>query len=88
MAVCDVDYGDTSSGILLASCSSDFTIKLWDTTDDYKNVKTLRGHDHIVSAVRFIPSGNLLASASRDMKVILWNVINGYRVKTIEDHTG
>ncbi|KAJ5366059.1 hypothetical protein N7517_008945 [Penicillium concentricum] len=88
MAVCDVDYGDTSSGVLLASCSSDFTIKLWDTTDDYKNVKTLRGHDHIVSAVRFIPSGNLLASASRDMKVILWNVVNGYRVKTIEGHTG
>jgi platelet-activating factor acetylhydrolase IB subunit alpha len=87
-AVRDVDYGDTSSGILLASCSSDLTIKLWNTTDGYKNFRTLQGHEHIVSAVRFIPSGNLLASASRDANIRLWNVTNGYCVKTIQGHTG
>jgi platelet-activating factor acetylhydrolase IB subunit alpha len=56
--------------------------------DGYKNFRTLQGHEHIVSAVRFIPSGNLLASASRDANVRLWNVTNGYCVKTIQGHTG
>lgn len=86
-AVRDMDYGDTSSGTLLASCSSDLTIKLWNPADGYNNFKTLQGHEHIVSAVRFIPSRNLLASASRDKNVKLWNVANGYCIKTIEGHT-
>ncbi|CAG8958266.1 hypothetical protein HYFRA_00000621 [Hymenoscyphus fraxineus] len=72
--VLDVDFGGPRGGTLLASCSSDLTIKLWDPSDEYKNIRTLPGHDHSVSAVRFIPSGaagspssgNLLVSASRD----------------------
>ncbi|KAJ5551391.1 WD domain-containing protein [Penicillium sp. DV-2018c] len=86
-AVRDIDYGETSSGILLASCSSDLTINLWKTTDSYKKFRTLEGHDDIVSAVRFIPSRNLLASASKDRDVRLWDVTNGYCVKTIQGHT-
>ncbi len=73
-AVHDVDFGGPRGGTLLASCSSDLTIKLWDPSDEYKNIRTLPGHDHTVSAVRFVPSGaagspssgNLLVSASRD----------------------
>jgi platelet-activating factor acetylhydrolase IB subunit alpha len=56
-AVLDVDFGGPRGGTLLASCSSDLTIKLWDPSDEYKNIRTLPGHDHSVSAVRFIPSG-------------------------------
>lgn len=56
-AVLDVDFGGPRGGTLLASCSSDLTIKLWDPADEYKNIRTLPGHDHSVSAVRFIPSG-------------------------------
>ena len=83
-----MDYGCTSSGVLLASCSSDLTIKLWNPTDDYKNFKTLQGHDDIVSAVRFVPSGNLLASASKDTEVRQWDVTTGYCVTTIQGHIG
>ncbi|KAJ6105137.1 dynein regulator, partial [Penicillium sp. IBT 18751x] len=86
-AVRDVDFGCTSSGVLLASCSSDLTIELWIPTDDYKSLKSLQGHEHIVSAVRFIPSRNLLASASRDTDERLWDVTNGYCAKTIQGHT-
>lgn len=93
-AVLDVDFGGPRGGTLLASCSSDLTIKLWDPADEYKNIRTLPGHDHSVSAVRFIPggaagspsSGNLLVSASRDKTLRIWDVSTGYCVKTIRGH--
>ncbi|KAK2757660.1 protein with putative role during mitosis [Arachnomyces sp. PD_36] len=93
-AVLDVDYGGPRGGTLLASCSSDLTIKLWDPSDEYKNIRTLPGHDHSVSAVRFIPSGaagspssgNLLVSASRDKTLRIWDVTTGYCVKTLQGH--
>lgn len=94
-SVSDVDYGGPRGGTLLASCSSDLTIKLWDPADEYKNIRTLPGHDHSVSAVRFIPSGaagspmsgNLLVSASRDHTLRIWDVTTGYCVKTLQGHT-
>ena len=93
-SVLDVDYGGPRGGTLLASCSTDLTIKLWDPSDEYKNIRTLPGHDHSVSAVRFIPSGaagspssgNLLVSASRDKTLKIWDVITGYCVKTFRGH--
>ncbi|RFU25562.1 hypothetical protein B7463_g10784, partial [Scytalidium lignicola] len=94
--VLDLDFGGPRGGTLLASCSSDLTIKLWDPSDDYKNIRTLPGHDHSISAVRFIPSGaagspsssNFLVSASRDETLRVWDVSTGYCVKTIRGHAG
>ncbi|KAK4680100.1 Lissencephaly-1 [Podospora pseudoanserina] len=92
-AVLDVDFGGPRGNTLLASCSSDMSIKLWDPADQYKNIRTLHGHDHIVSSVRFVPAngtagagGNLLVSASKDNTLKLWDVTTGYCVKTIEGH--
>jgi len=86
--VYDVDFGGPKNGILLASCSSDLTIKLWDPSNEYKNIRTLTGHDHSVSAVRFIPSasGQNLVSASRDKTLKVWEVATGYCVRTIQGH--
>lgn len=91
-AVLDVDFGGGGSrgATLLASCSSDMTIKLWDPADGYKNIRTLTGHDHIASSVRFVPpggGGNLLVSASKDTTLKLWDVATGYCVKTIAGHS-
>ncbi|CAN6674895.1 nuclear distribution protein Pac1p [Trichomonascus vanleenenianus] len=87
-AVVDVDFGGPSQEVqLLASCSSDLTIKLWDPQNDYTNIKTLTGHDHTISAVRFTPSGNHLISASRDRTIRVWDVKTGYAIRTIHGHT-
>jgi platelet-activating factor acetylhydrolase IB subunit alpha len=90
--VLDLDFGGPRGNTLLASCSSDLTIKLWDPANGYKNTRTLPGHDHIVSSVRFIPPGpsgigNLLVSASKDNTLKIWDVTTGFCVKTIEGHT-
>ena len=53
-----------SNGALLASCSVDMTIKLWDMTT-YSCVKTLRGHDHSISAVLFTKGNEHIISCSR-----------------------
>ncbi|KAK0626290.1 nuclear distribution protein pac-1b [Immersiella caudata] len=94
-AVLDIDFGGPPGGTLLASCSSDLSIKLWDPSEEYKNIRTLPGHDHIVSSIRFVPSGaagapssgNLLVSASKDNSLKIWDVTTGYCLKTITGHT-
>ncbi|KAI1777248.1 nuclear distribution protein nudF [Hypoxylon cercidicola] len=88
-AVLDLDFGGPRGNVLLVSCSSDLTIKLWDPSEDYKNIRTLPGHDHSVSAVRFIPSSaNLLVSASRDHTLKIWDVNTGFCLHTLQGHTG
>lgn len=54
------------------------TIKLWDPANEYKNTKTLHGHDHTVSSVRFMPTGEQLISASRDKTIRVWEVSTGW----------
>lgn len=95
-AVLDLDYGGPKSALLLASCSSDLSIKIWDPADGYKNIRTLAGHDHSVSAVRFIPSGstgafstgNMLVSASGDKTLKIWDTTTGFCVRTLHGHVG
>lgn len=70
----------------MATCSSDLTLKLWDTANQYTNVKTLHGHDHSVSSVRFMPDGETLVSASRDKTIRVWQVSSGYCIKTFSGH--
>ncbi|KAL7747761.1 Lissencephaly-1 [Sorochytrium milnesiophthora] len=75
-------------GAVMASCSADLSIKVWDVQNDYRNVRTLHGHDHSVSYVAFVPgsNGNMLASVSRDKTIKIWDLTSGYCVKTWTGH--
>lgn len=46
----------------MASCSTDLSIKLWDFSD-YVCLRTLRGHDHTISSVIFLPQESAFAEA-------------------------
>lgn len=62
---------------VLASCSEDTTIKIWDyETGNFE--RTLKGHTDVVQDIAFDPQGKLLCSCSADMSVRLWDfqVIN------------
>jgi platelet-activating factor acetylhydrolase IB subunit alpha len=87
-------------GALLASCSADVSIKLWDFKEGtYECTRTLRGHDHSVSAVSWLPdttgsssssssSSNLrLASCSRDSSIKIWDAATGYCIDTLSGHS-
>ncbi|MBE9168580.1 hypothetical protein IQ238_14030 [Pleurocapsales cyanobacterium LEGE 06147] len=58
-------------GRLLASCSADTTIRLWQMPDG-KPLATLTGHTDSVGGVTFSPDGRLLASSSEDTTIRLW----------------
>ena len=63
------------------------SIKLWDMSGSvYENIKTLRGHDHNVSSVAFLPSGDFIVSSSRDKSIKLWEVLTGYCIRTFTGH--
>lgn len=72
-------------GSLLASASSDNTIKLWNPATG-QEMQTLRGHTFSVFKLAFSPDG-LLASASADSSIGLWNLDTGQEVHVLLKHT-
>jgi WD40 repeat protein len=60
-------------GKLLASGSTDWTIKLWEVATG-QEVRTLEGHTWGVNSVAFSLDGKLLASGSDDGTIKLWNI--------------
>lgn len=80
------DIAFDASGKLLASCSADMSIKLWDFHQSFACVKTMHGHDHNVNSVAFVPQGDFVVSASRDKTIKIWEVATGYCVKTLTGH--
>ena len=71
---------------MLASGSSDKTVKLWDVASG-RELRTLSGHTDDVISVAFSPDGKVLASGSRDNTIKLWDVASGRELRTLSGHT-
>ncbi len=71
---------------MLASCSSDLSVKLWNLQTN-SVFKTLQGHEHEVSCVEFMAGGDFLLSCSRDQTIRMWDTNSGYCVQTIRGHS-
>jgi WD40 repeat protein len=72
-------------GRILASCSYDRTIRLWDTHSG-QCLNTLRGHVFQVRTIAFSPDGHLLVSGGDDA-ARLWDVASGQCLKILQGHT-
>ena len=75
------------NGQILASGSSDKTIRLWDVTIG-RHLHTLSGHTKEVDSVSFSPNGKTLASGSWDDTIHLWNATTGEHTRTLIGHQG
>jgi WD40 repeat protein len=69
-------------GKLLATCSYDRMIHLWDVASG-KLVRSFAGHNGAVYDLAFSSDGAILASASADATVKIWNVATGERLDTL-----
>ena len=72
---------------LLATCSADQTVRLWNP-ETGAAVRTLSGHTDWVYAVAFSPDGSLLASGSWNGEVKVWKVADGSLVKAFNASPG
>jgi WD40 repeat protein len=78
--------GFSPSSRLLASASSDRTIRLWDVATRKQLGQPLQGLG-IVYRVAFSPDGKLLASTSEDKTVRLWDVSTHRPFQPLQGHS-
>jgi WD40 repeat protein len=69
-------------GRLLASGSSDNTVKLWDVKT-WEELYTLTWHAGPVTSLAFSPDGTMLVSVSQDRTVKLWDTKTGQGIRKI-----
>jgi WD40 repeat protein len=72
---------------ILASASSDKTIRLWDVLSGQQRF-LLQGHTARVNGVAFSADGTWLASASHDRTIRLWETGTGCELATLCGHEG
>ena len=74
---------------ILASGSTDKTIKIWDLSTG-KLIRTLKGHTQSVTSVAIAPSlkgsDSTVISGSADRSVKIWNLFTGQLIHSLEGH--
>jgi WD40 repeat protein len=73
------------NGRLVATGSSDRTIKLWDAANGHE-LRALNASTGI-KALAFSPNGQMLAAGGNDGKLRLWNVATGLEQTALTGHT-
>jgi WD40 repeat protein len=81
-----LDLAWSPDGSILATCSYDRLVKLWDGGTG-KELRTLKDHSDAVYGVSFSPDGRWLASGGADRAVKVWEVASGRRLYTLGEAT-
>ncbi|KAK7913180.1 hypothetical protein WMY93_013391 [Mugilogobius chulae] len=76
------------SATLLATCSGDKTLRVYNTKDfSEQPFSPLTGHGYGVHCCCFSPCGQFLASCSTDATVVIWSMVSG-EIEAVLEHPG
>lgn len=76
------------SATLLATCSGDKTLRIYNTKDFSELAfSPLTGHGYGVHCCCFSPCGQFLASCSTDATVVIWSMVSG-EIEAVLEHPG
>ena len=73
---------------IIASASSDLTIRIWDSITGQQIKPPLEGHTLAVNSVSFSSDGKRIVSAARDKTVRIWNTLTGDCIKILTHQCG
>lgn len=71
---------------MMVSGSDDFTLALWNPSENKKHIIRMTGHQNVVNDVRFSPDTRFIASASFDKSVKLWDGKTGKFIASLRGH--
>jgi len=71
-----------SKNDLVATCSDDSTVKIWNSTSDWTLIQTFN-HSNIANTIEWV-NEDTLASGSFDETVQIWSIKTGQTLRTIE----
>ncbi|KAL6454096.1 WDR5 WD repeat-containing protein 5 [Candida maltosa Xu316] len=83
--VSDIVYSPINSNIL-ASCSDDLTIRLWNIKAN-KCIKIFKKHTYHITTLKFIQKGNILISGSSDETITIWDITSNKIMTTLAAHS-
>ncbi|MBW4620613.1 MAG: pentapeptide repeat-containing protein [Cyanosarcina radialis HA8281-LM2] len=72
---------------IIASCSEDQTIKLWQVSTG-QCIANIHGYTNWVKAVAFSPDGQKIASGHKDRTLRIWDVNTGRCTRELREHAG
>ena len=75
----------SKDGNYLYSGGFDDVIRVWDT-NEYKQIKFLKGHDGTVESLALSKNEKILYSGSGDENIKIWDLDNNKCIKTLEGH--
>ncbi|ETO12138.1 hypothetical protein RFI_25237, partial [Reticulomyxa filosa] len=73
------------NGLFIISCSSDGTIRIWDSITG-NQLKILQGHTNWVRDVRISPDGQTIISCSDDKTIRLWDIHSDSQLQRLVGH--